>query len=69
MDENKVFILFRPIQALYDAIFPPTEVIKAPPVGPIGGKESNAPDWFSCSGKKGIKLVMDGSVARTIHCD
>ncbi len=60
---------FSPIQWIWDAIFPPKEVIKAPPIGTIGGKEANAPSWFSCTGKKGMKLVMDGSVSRTVYCD
>ncbi|NMX60868.1 hypothetical protein [Pseudomonas sp. WS 5079] len=47
---------------------PPTPVIKAPTVSPIGVNQSNAPNSFVCT-SKGIKLVRDGSIVKTHYCD
>ncbi|MFA7944197.1 hypothetical protein ACEK06_17245 [Pseudomonas brenneri] len=66
---EEMFIIFAPLELLFNWLFPPTPVIKAPDVGAMGGKESNVPSWNACSGAKGIKIVMKGLVATTHYCD
>ncbi|NMX60869.1 hypothetical protein HBO12_00135 [Pseudomonas sp. WS 5059] len=62
------FLPILPFDLTADAFTPPSPVIKAPDVSPIGGNQSNAPSWFVCT-SKGIKLVRDGSIVKTHYCD
>lgn len=60
--------IFAPIDQVFSWLFPPQKVVEAPRVGPIGGKEANAPNPFVCRGK-GVKFVQEGSTVRTVYCD
>lgn len=59
---------FAPLDRIFSFLFPHEKVALAPRVGPIGGKEANAPNPFVCRGK-GVKFVQEGSTVRTVYCD